>query len=101
MQRQCQGETFIARTNRTVSYNFIPPADPNAGCAAVAQPARRLAHIGGAVYLLPGLVAGVAARSGGSELGAKASTCREIRLNIGTPKFTVPLERSTMVATPA
>ena len=42
----------------------------------------------------------MAARSGGSRSGSKVSTCKEIRLNIGTPKFTVPPERSTAMATP-
>ncbi len=40
-------------------------------------------------YLLPGLIAGVLARSGGSLFGSNASTLSEIRLANGTPKFTV------------
>lgn len=52
-------------------------------------------------YLLPGLIAGMAARSEGRSSGAKVSTCRAIRLNSGTPKSTVPFERSTRMAMPA
>jgi len=52
------------------------------------------------IYRLPGLRAGVASRSGGRLLGSKVSTCKEIRLNIGTPNLTVPPERSMAMATP-
>ena len=38
-------------------------------------------------YLLPGLTAGIFARSGGSLSGSKASTLSEIRLTNGTPKL--------------
>jgi hypothetical protein len=51
-------------------------------------------------YRLPGLTAGMAARSGGSWSGSKVSTCKEIKLHVGTPKRTVPPERSTAMATP-
>jgi len=51
-------------------------------------------------YLLPGFIAGIAARSGGSFVGSKVSTCNEIKHAIGTPKFAVPFERSTTIATP-
>src|SRR5271154_5519560 len=43
-------------------------------------------------YLLPGLTAGILARSGGNLSASKVSTCNEIKLSNGTPKFTVPLE---------
>ncbi len=52
------------------------------------------------LYPLPGLAAGMAARSGGSRSGSKVSTCKEIKLNLGTPNLTVPPERSTAMATP-
>jgi len=58
---------------------------------------QRILH---AAYLLPGLTAGRAARSGGSRSGAKVSTWSEIRLCIGTPNCTVPSERSTAMAMP-
>ena len=48
------------------------------------------------IYLLPGLTAGIFARSGGNLSGSKVSTCSEIKLWNGTPKFTVPFERSTI-----
>src|SRR6185436_5756511 len=51
-------------------------------------------------YLLPGLTAGMAAKSGGNFVGSKVSTSREMRLNIGTPNLTLPPERSTATATP-
>ena len=51
-------------------------------------------------YLLPGLTAGIFARSGGNLSASNASTCNEIKLSNGTPKFTAPLERSTTIATP-
>ena len=52
------------------------------------------------IYLLPGLTAGVLARSDGNLSGSNASTLSEIRLANGTPKFTAPFERSTIAATP-
>src|SRR5262249_41518688 len=52
-------------------------------------------------YLLPGLAAGIAARSAGSASAGKASTLILIRLNSGRPKFRDPLERSTRIATPS
>ena len=52
------------------------------------------------IYLLPGLTAGIFARSGGSFVGSKVSTFNAIKLNTGNPKFTAPLERSTTIATP-
>src|SRR4051812_10186918 len=50
------------------------------------------------VYLLPGLVAGIFAKSAGKLSGAKVSTFKAIKLNVGTPKFTEPFERSTIIA---
>jgi len=51
-------------------------------------------------YLLPGLTAGIFAISGGNLAGSNASTAKEMRHASGTPKLTVPLERSTTMATP-
>src|SRR5271156_6331807 len=51
-------------------------------------------------HLLPGLTAGIFAKSGGNLSASKVSTCNEIKLSKGTPKFTAPLERSTTIATP-
>jgi hypothetical protein len=51
-------------------------------------------------YLLPGLIAGIAFKSGGNLSGSNASTCSESKLTNGTPNFTAPFERSTIVATP-
>ena len=45
-------------------------------------------------------MAGVEARSGGSSSRGKASTWRESRLNVGTPRLTAPFERSTAMARP-
>lgn len=52
------------------------------------------------LYLLPGLTAGMAARSGGSLSGSNVCTSREIRLTVGTSNLTAPPDRSTATATP-
>src|SRR5262245_61824910 len=51
-------------------------------------------------YLLPGFTAGILARSAGNWSAANVSTCSRIRLNRGTPRSTVPSDRSTSMATP-
>src|SRR5260370_7700288 len=52
------------------------------------------------LHLLPGLVAGILARSGGSLSGSNVSTFSAKRLIVGNPKATPPPDRSTSIATP-
>ncbi len=52
------------------------------------------------IHLLPGFTAGTAAKSAGNLSASNVSTCNAIKLNIGTPRSTVPPERSTSMPTP-
>jgi hypothetical protein len=50
--------------------------------------------------LLPGLTAGIFARSGGNLSGSKVSTCKRNQAETARQNFTAPFERSTTIATP-
>src|SRR5439155_21435991 len=71
-------------------------ADALGGMAQFLSPS--LSSLATLRYLLPGLITGRAARSGGRLSGANVSTPRASKLKKGIPKWVPPFERSTAAA---